>query len=219
MTPGPPRLLKCPYCGEDKELMSLNSGNTFRSTSWSDTYRYAPMMPSLSPVQKCPHCGDYFMLPNEKPRFKEVESSFDYSFETGKLTFPEIKEAVNRLQNSGLNKDQEIALRFETVYRFNDAFREFGNEAGREEDKKPIERTEMDWQFHRDNLLRLITLLDKENDNYIPVIAEFYREAGRFEESISLIDSFTPNSDFIKKVMEKIKEKAIAKEDKIFVLN
>ena len=125
MQPGPPILVKCPHCGKDKELMSLLSGNTFGSQSWSDTYRYSPMLPRLSPVQKCPHCNSYFMLPDEKPRYKEDDSGFNHSFDTGRLKFPEIKEALFLLEDQGLNRQKEIALRLEFLYRFNDAFREF----------------------------------------------------------------------------------------------
>ena len=127
MNPGPPILVKCPQCGTDKELMSLLSGNTFRSMSWSDTYMYSPMLPRLSPVQKCPHCGSYFMMPDEKPRYKENDGDFDYSFDTGRLTFPEVKQALLILENSGLKRDKEIALRLEFLYRFNDAYRDYEN--------------------------------------------------------------------------------------------
>ena len=216
MNPGPPFLVKCPQCGKDKELMSLISGNTFGSLAWSDTYRYSPMLPRLSPVQKCQHCNTYFMMPDEKPRYKEDESGFNHSFDTGRLTFPEIKEALFQLEESGLNKENEIALRLEFVYRFNDAFREY--EMRSKDDPQQQERSETDWKLHRDNLLKLIELYDKTNDNLIPVIAEFYREAGLFEESIKIAETFTSDSDFLNGVMNKIKEKALAKDDKIFEL-
>lgn len=220
MNPGPPILVKCPHCGEDKELMSLASGNTFGSIVWSDSYQYAPMLPRLSPVQKCLHCDSYFMLPDEKPRYKEGgESLFDYSFETGRLSFKEIKEALLQLENTGLNKNEEIALRFESVYRFNDAFREFESKSWENvESKGKSTRDENDWQFHTDNLLRIVALLDQENPDHLPLIAEFYREAGKFDESINVIETFTPDSDFIKGVIDQIKEKALAKDKTIFVL-
>ena len=39
MIPGPPLLLECPKCGEEKRMMSIISGNTFGATQWSDMYR------------------------------------------------------------------------------------------------------------------------------------------------------------------------------------
>lgn len=220
MIPGPSILVKCPQCGEDKELMSIISGNTFGSIMWSDSYQYTPMLPRLSPVQKCANCGVYFMLPDEKPRYKEDDDSgYNNSFETGRLNFPEIKEAVVQLENSGLDKDQEIALRIEAVYRFNDAFRKFDdNEQGQKISDELKERSTEDWQFHRENLLKLISLLDKEDIKPFPLIAELYRELGMFEESLQVIESFTPSSEFIKDLMDKIKEKNLAKDSKIFVL-
>ena len=218
MNPGPPILVKCPKCGNDKELMSLISGNTFGSLAWSDTYQYSPMLPRLSPVQKCLHCNTYFMLPNEKPRYKEEDSGFNYSFDTGRLSFSEIKEALFLLEDSGLSKGDEIALRLEFVYRFNDAFRDFEKKSWEGKTKENKDRNETDWKLHRENLIKLISLFDITDNNRIPVIAEFYREAGMFEESISLIEGFKPDSDFIKYVVEKIKEKALAKDDKVFEL-
>ena len=219
MQPGPPILVKCPHCGQDKELMSLISGNTFNSIAWSDTYRFSPMLPRLSPVQKCLHCNSYFMMPDEKPRYKEDESGFNHSFDTGRLKFSEIKEALFLLEEQGLNRQKEIALRLEFLYRFNDAFREFERRSRKvKDDPTQMERNETDWKLHRDNLLKLIELYDKTDDNMIPVIAEFYREAGMFEESLKIAEVFNSDSDFLNRVMKNIKDKALAKDDKVFEL-
>ena len=61
MMPGNPQILTCPFCGKEKEIMSLVSGNTFGSELWSDNKQIAPMLPEISYVQKCPHCGKYFI--------------------------------------------------------------------------------------------------------------------------------------------------------------
>ena len=66
MTIGPPLKKQCPYCGEVKKLLSLNSGNTFGGTHWSDTKSEYPMLPSISEVQKCPGCGKYYFLKDAK---------------------------------------------------------------------------------------------------------------------------------------------------------
>ena len=57
MQPGYARIVYCPYCGEKKELLSLMSGNTIGARYWSDLRMRAPMLPEVSPVQKCHHCG------------------------------------------------------------------------------------------------------------------------------------------------------------------
>ena len=61
MQPGYARIVYCPYCGEKKELLSLMSGNTIGARYWSDLRMRAPMLPEVSPVQKCHHCGKYYL--------------------------------------------------------------------------------------------------------------------------------------------------------------
>ena len=56
MTPGYAKIVKCPFCGKKKKLMTLNSGNSIESQYWSDTKIISPMRPTISPVQKCPKC-------------------------------------------------------------------------------------------------------------------------------------------------------------------
>ena len=135
------------------------------------------------------------------------------------MKFSEIKEALFLLEEQGLNRQKEIALRLEFLYRFNDTFRDYERMSWEEEDDPAqMERNETDWKLHRDNLLKLIELYDKTDDNMIPVIAEFYREAGRFEESLKITEVFNSDSDFLNRVMKNIKEKALANDEKVFEL-
>lgn len=69
MQPGKPQILTCPYCGKEKEIMSLMSGNTCGSMLWSDNKQIAPMMPEISYVQKCPHCGKYYIRNRQAIRY------------------------------------------------------------------------------------------------------------------------------------------------------
>lgn len=64
MLPGNPRILICPFCGTEKQIMSLISGNTFGAELWSDNKQIAPMLPEISYIQKCPHCGKYYITEN-----------------------------------------------------------------------------------------------------------------------------------------------------------
>ena len=45
-----------------KEIIRLLSGNSIGATLWSDARYEAPMLPEISPVQKCPTCGHFFLL-------------------------------------------------------------------------------------------------------------------------------------------------------------
>lgn len=220
MLPGPDLLVKCPHCGNDKRLMSLMSGNTFGALQWSDTYQYAPMLPRLSSVQKCPSCQEYFMLPDEEPRYVTDKDDSFSCFETGRLSYSEIKEAMAALENSGLSKDQERSLRFEFLHRFNDAFREFDKDSRDFTGDIPQdkERSEADWDLHRDNLKKLIVLLQEEWSVDALVLAELYREAGMFDESLALLEQYSPSEPFFEKLAKEIEVKSLDNDDKVFRL-
>ena len=101
MHPANARVVFCPYCGGTKELLSLMSGNTFGAKFWSDHKMRAPMLPIVSPVQKCPHCGKYYLA------YKQKWHEGDYpSFEQGQLSYPEWKEAYSQLLEERENKDR-----------------------------------------------------------------------------------------------------------------
>lgn len=87
-------IVKCPYCGEAKKLLSLASGNSINAKYWSDMKMSAPMMPEVSPVQKCPKCGCYYL--KYKQQWYEGK---DENGELGELSYPEWKEAYNQFCN------------------------------------------------------------------------------------------------------------------------
>ena len=101
--PGNPQILTCPFCGKEKEIMSLVSGNTFGSELWSDNKQIAPMLPEISYVQKCPHCGKYFIKGRQAVKYAKD----GYCFEKGLLTFPETKEAFAQLAKEGFIDEKE----------------------------------------------------------------------------------------------------------------
>lgn len=95
MIPGPPKLVICPFCGAMKELMTLASGNTIDTIYWSDLKVFAPMLPQVSPVQKCPHCGMYYL----EHKQTSLMGCGRGSLECGKLNYPEWKEAYHQFCN------------------------------------------------------------------------------------------------------------------------
>ena len=210
MIPGPNLIVSCPSCGKEKELMTLISGNTFGSTQWSDLYVNAPMLPNLSPVQKCENCKVLFFLQNKNFRYEEGN---DHSLETGRLSFHEIKNALPLIKDSNLSDDEEYSVRLEILHRFNDAYREgdvsFNNSAD-------LFRSDEDWEINRNNLKRLIALLEFNIDLYAPLIAEFYREAGMFEECLKTLEGF--NSDNTDYFVEIIRQKALEGDSKVFII-
>ena len=103
MLPGHPQIVKCPFCGTDKELLSLMSGNTIGARYWSDNMRDAPMLPQVSIVQKCPKCGKFYILSRQEVKYAKDGCSI----ELGTLTFPEMKEAFIQLNNEGFESANE----------------------------------------------------------------------------------------------------------------
>ena len=78
MMPSNARLLTCPACGGKKKILSLASGNTFDGEVWSDLKKIYPMLPEPSFVQKCPECGNYYLLSRQKT--VEYDKEFRYRF-------------------------------------------------------------------------------------------------------------------------------------------
>ena len=78
-----PLRLTCPYCGKEKYIRTILSGNTIGARCWSDGRWYYPMLEQPSPYQKCPKCRHYFLLTESNPTIVKltspdpIESAFD----------------------------------------------------------------------------------------------------------------------------------------------
>lgn len=191
MNPGKPRILVCPFCGKEKEIMSLISGNTFGAELWSDNKQIAPMLPEISYVQKCPHCGKYYITGRQAVKYAKD----GYSFEKGLLTYPEMKEAFTQLSEEGfLNEKEEINVRMMLHHAYNDYYY-------RTEEKKVV--SEEDKTLFHENGLWLINNLITDS----VMKAEFYREVGEIETAKSILDSITVEDEFLKRIVTDIKER------------
>ena len=146
MVPGNAKIVKCPYCGEKKELMTLLSGNTLGAELWSDNKRIAPMLPSISPVQKCPKCGKYFF--EYKQEFKEGSKR---SFECGELTFQEWKEAYSQFVSEKVKKKDMLNVYYGIIHSYNDYYHRYCSK------NKP---TDGDYEFFVRIVLALIDNID-----------------------------------------------------------
>ena len=115
---GNSKIIKCPYCGTKKELMTLLSGDTFGAQFWSDGKMIASRLPEVSFVQKCHGCGKYyfgFEVPTEK--------GDNVSFELGTLTYQEWKEAYFQFSNDDEHEGIMEYLKFFLIQAYNDYFR------------------------------------------------------------------------------------------------
>ena len=189
--PGNPRILVCPFCGKEKEIMSLISGNTFGAELWSDNKQIAPMLPEISYVQKCPHCGKYYIKGRQEVKYAKD----GYSFEKGLLTYPEMKEAFAQISEEGfLNEKEEINVRMMLHHAYNDYYY-------RTDEKKVI--SEEDKTLFHENGLWLINNLITDS----VMKAEFYREIGEIDSAKSNLDSITVEDEFLKRIVTGIKER------------
>ena len=188
---GNPRILVCPFCGKEKEIMSLISGNTFGAELWSDNKQIAPMLPEISYVQKCPHCGKYYITGRQEVKYAKD----GYSFEKGLLTYPEMKEAFAQISEEGfLNEKEEINVRMMLHHAYNDYYY-------RTDEKKVI--SEEDKTLFHENGLWLINNLITDS----VMKAEFYREIGEIDTAKSILDSITVEDEFLKRIVTGIKER------------
>lgn len=203
MIPGKPRILICPFCGTEKQIITLMSGNTFRAELWSDNKQIAPMLPEVSYVQKCPQCGKYYIKERQKVKLAKE----GYSFERGTLSYPEMKDAFMQLSKEGfMNEKEEGKVRMMLHHAYNDYYY-------RGEEQKVVSEEDK-VRFH-DNGLWLINNLISDN----VMKAEFYREIGEIDRARSILDSVTVEDEFLKRIVAAIREKLEANNCQVFKLN
>lgn len=207
MIPAPSLQFKCPHCGAVKPLCNLESGNTFDAMHWSDTKSDYPMMPEISGVQKCPECGKYYFLFDAK----EVSSqeSVEYSMATGTLNFVEAKEALEQLYEKA-SEHGKFLLRQYVLYAYNDLYRYDVLLPSKEVLEEPAEGR----SFFIENCLAMAQMPQTIGT----LKAELYREAGDFEKCIQVLDTLGPVEEYEQSVRERIREKALQGDTKVFQL-
>ena len=200
---GNPLILTCPFCGKERKIMSLVSGNTFDSELWSDNKQIAPMLPEISHVQKCPHCGKYYIMRRLGRQAVKIAKE-GCSYEEGHLTFSEMKEAFAQLSEEGfINKKEESNVRMMLHHAYNDYYY-------RNIDKKDI--LEEDKILFRENGLWLINNLITDN----VMKAEFYREIGDMETAKNILDSIVVEDGFQKQIVSSIRNRLEVNNSEVF---
>lgn len=180
--------------------MSLISGNTFGAELWSDNKQIAPMLPEISYVQKCPHCGKYYITGRQEVMYAKD----GYSFEKGLLTYPEMKEAFVQLSEDGfVNKKEETKVRMMLHHAYNDYYY-------RNDDNKEINA--IDKTLFYDNTIWLINNLITDS----VLKAEFYREIGEFEIAHDILESVKVEDEFLKRVVSLIQERLDNNDCRVF---
>lgn len=208
MNPGRAQVLTCPHCGGKKEVISLISGNTFGRIVWSDRRVYTPMLPEPSFVQKCPHCGKYFLTSRQETH----EFASTISFDKGELPYAELKEAWKQLSQEDLTQEERTHILVMQVWDFNEEYDRHEAMSISDVVKKEIPAEEHEY------LVSIVRLLQNTCaiDNLFK--AELLREIGEFDEALKHLDSFETDIDFWKNVKEKTREKIEAHDTLPFII-
>ena len=209
MLPGPARILECPFCGKEKKVMSLMSGNTIGEQIWSDTKKVAPMLPQISFVQKCPACNYFYLVDSYRQGHRYSEDKNDWTLEQGNLSFRELCLALYYLEGA-IGSESETRIRIMIVQAFNDNYR------NQKKDIKPV--SEEDRNTFETTIKKLLQTM-KWSDQNILFKAELYRESGEFQEAVNLLTAMDPQKDFEEVIRQMILQKAQNKDDKVFLLN
>mgnify|MGYP004443737659 FL=1 len=199
MLPANSLVVKCPDCQGKKELLQLRSGNTFGTQLWSDSKQIAPMLPRVSPVQKCTCCGRYYLL--SRIDRSNMATGTNCSFETGWLTFEEAIEANKDIECLSIEEQSTMAI--VTIWAYNDIIRE---------NNEPSTIQQETYKNYISNLLNIPRIFD---DNIL-LRAELYREISEFEKCLSTLEGFSVDDDFIKGISETVVNKAKIEDSKVF---
>lgn len=198
-----PNILKCPHCGGLSTIGAIRSGNNIGMVVWSDSKRYAPMLPRPSAVQRCPSCKRYFFL--DRNLVVGSCKSFFTPSSWGHLSYASLKEAFEELQPTG---EKEILLRTLILQGYNDLY------GGCPGTKSPSEAPAEERLYFEQNAQRLIELVS-ENKVFC---AELHRELGEFEEALALLNNIITESDKTP-IVEQIKEQTLNHDPAVFVLD
>lgn len=228
MIPATCKLALCPHCGGKKEIVQIASGNTFGAWLWSDSKQIAPMLPQVSPVQKCPMCGHYFFI--KEARFIEGDT---YSDEEGWLSFDEAIEAFDELMTDDrrhidewnamirIDKFDEDSEAFKTwlhnnkqkdlesltiiiAWAFNDMIRN-GEEPSQEQ-----------YEVFKTTVSSNLKQPILSNNQLLR--AELYREIEEFDECLATLENFNPEDDFLANIKKDIIDRAQKRDNKVFVI-
>ena len=202
MLPAKALLLICPYCGNEKPIMRIASGNTIGGSQRSDLKTDYPMLPEASAVQCCPQCGKYYFA-----RLVKTKEASYYSSDKGELNYEEITEALHQLLQQPLEKRDEVNLRLLFIQSYNTKYQLEGVE------NLPVPTNE-EQQLFRQQITRLLEIWEVQ-----PLLkAEFLREAGRFDECLEELSTLKFDSPFESDIADRIRFNAESHSSKVFII-
>lgn len=243
-----PGKFTCPFCGGEKYVMALASGNTFSGEVWSDSRHFYPMLPNYSPIQKCPHCSHYFF---EDDGHFEMASTVAVNGKQVKVEWPS-RFAWRRDKDEEITKTPEMIEMEELRKRIHEQVRKnrFGDLSYQElaEAEKDVMVEGISDDQRREYLITFLYALNdskygraRSGKEYISdyyqarfrtvalalidlfgeektITAELWRELGDFDKSIELCHSLITAGTDVQVVMQ-IMERAKAKDPDAFILH
>lgn len=212
---GPNQIVACPHCGALAHYWTLDSGNTLGTVVWSDGRQYAPMLVEAPAAVKCHACAKCYWLADAKEvgvvardyRAKEpVPEEWEKAPEVNEPSANEYLDAIE----AGLAKDeaQEKSLRLLAWWRGNDPARGWPFVG------EDIPAASPDG-FRR-NLLRLVDLLNDDNDNDRLMRAEALRELGDFDAAEQALREVSTDFGW---VVEEMRALCAAKDTRVHKLD
>jgi len=216
---GPDYIYECPNCGCFLKRGSIISGNTFRSTLYSDGKRIAPMLREFPNLTKCRKCNSILWL-SEMKKIGTCEDEGKAKMKSLnkilKKMLMELTDGSDPILESDTVEEQEEnckpewknAIRVDFLD-ITDLFRFLKWDTVKNDiEKEKYVRTHIWWTFNdrirtskgtlirigekklwEKNCRRLIELLDKTEDNQTITAAELYRNLGDFEPCMELLSS------------------------------
>ena len=150
----------CPYCGKRKDKFELLCYYNNEGILWSDYRHELPQVAVPSLVQKCPHCGKYYIT---KVSHVLIEDTADFEF-IDPVSWDYFKQSY--AEYNQLEKDNVVDYnhRLRILGAYNDEF---------SRTQKPHTPTEQDVQIFKDNMHHLMEYFSDPIDK-----AELYREMG-----------------------------------------
>ena len=172
MLPGPTIIKKCLVCSKSITHHTIESGNTFGATFWTDGKREAPMLPDQPRLVMCSHCNASLWI-DELQELGEIEYSEDWpqKFKDAiAYKTPSIEDYVALLAKGVSSPEKERYVRLRLWWTDNDVRRTGATNV-------PISAREAS------NMTVFAKMLDEKDADDLVMKAEIMRELGCFDDA------------------------------------
>jgi len=210
-------ILTCPVCSQLYKKQIIASSNSIGSSYFSDSYIEGPFLPSQPTIIKCinENCGQFLQI-NKLKKIASIDYDDEdvYKHNAWKTAYDledyrmKIKDLLECLEKDICKTiDNEIDIRTQLLWRFNDNFRKYENFNFLEYDK-------IHFKFNNKRLIEIKKDKTEVRDKLF--LAELYREIADFESCIRVLNEINNENHNEKTLKEKIYSQAKIKNDIVF---